>query len=147
MGNETLISHKKPSKDEIKKQLTPLQYEVTQENATEPPFENEYWNEHREGIYVDIVSGEPLFSSKAKFDSGCGWPSFFDTVKEDNVKEKTDTSHGMTQDRGPEQKSRFASGTFIRRRARADRTAVLHKLGSAAFHPEGRPGKGRIRGI
>jgi len=97
MGKETLISHGKPPKDEIKKKLTPLQYEVTQNSATEPPFENEYWNEHREGIYVDIVSGEPLFSSKAKFDSGCGWPSFFDTIKEDNIKEKTDTSHGMTR--------------------------------------------------
>ena len=97
MGKETLISHAKPPKDEIKKRLTPMQYKVTQENATEPPFENEYWNEHREGIYVDIVSGEPLFSSKAKFDSGCGWPSFFDTVKEDNIKEKTDASHGMTR--------------------------------------------------
>jgi len=97
MGNETLVSQGKPPKDEIKKKLTPMQYQVTQETATEPPFENEYWNEHREGIYVDIVSGEPLFSSKAKFDSGCGWPSFFDTVQEDNVKEKTDTSHGMTR--------------------------------------------------
>jgi methionine-R-sulfoxide reductase len=97
MGNETLVSQGKPPKDELKKKLTPMQYQVTQENATEPPFENEYWNEHREGIYVDIVSGEPLFSSKAKFDSGCGWPSFFDIMKEDNVKEKTDTSHGMTR--------------------------------------------------
>lgn len=97
MGNETLVSQGKPPKDELKKKLTPMQYQVTQENATEPPFENEYWNEHREGIYVDIVSGEPLFSSKAKFDSGCGWPSFFDIMKEDNVKEKTDSSHGMTR--------------------------------------------------
>jgi len=66
----------KPSKEELKKRLTPLQYEVTQEEGTEPAFRNEYANEHREGIYVDIVSGEPLFSSRDKYDSGTGWPSF-----------------------------------------------------------------------
>ncbi len=66
----------KPSEEELRKKLTPLQYQVTQEGATESPFHNEYWNNHREGIYVDIVSGEPLFSSSDKFESGTGWPSF-----------------------------------------------------------------------
>ena len=66
----------KPSDDELKKRLTPLQYDVTQHGGTERAFSNEYWDEHRDGIYVDIVSGEPLFSSKDKFDSGTGWPSF-----------------------------------------------------------------------
>ena len=77
--------YQKPSRDEIKKKLTPLQYQVTQENATEPPFDNEY-NDHREkGIYVDIVSGEPLFSSTDKFDSGCGWPSFSKPISKGTV--------------------------------------------------------------
>jgi len=96
MGNQSSISSSaKPSKEYLKKKLTPMQYEVTQENATEPPFQNEYWEEHREGIYVDIVTGEPLFSSKDKFDSGCGWPSFSNPLDEGNVNVKTDTSHGM----------------------------------------------------
>ncbi|HJW76743.1 MAG TPA: peptide-methionine (R)-S-oxide reductase MsrB [Thermoleophilia bacterium] len=61
---------------ELRRRLTPVQYEVTQCEATEPPFDNEFWDEHREGLYVDVVSGEPLFSSRDKFDSGSGWPSF-----------------------------------------------------------------------
>ena len=69
-------SFKKPSKDELKKTLDPLQYQVTQENGTEYAFRNAYWNNHEAGIYVDVVSGEPLFSSLDKFDSGTGWPSF-----------------------------------------------------------------------
>jgi len=87
----------KPSREELKKKLTPMQYEVTQENATEPPFRNEFWNEHREGIYVDVVSGEVLFSSKDKFDSGCGWPSFTRPVDEGKIEEKRDTSCGMVR--------------------------------------------------
>jgi methionine-R-sulfoxide reductase len=87
----------KLSKDELKKKLTPIQYEVTQESGTEPPFRNEYWDSHREGIYVDIVSGEPLFSSKDKFDSSCGWPSFSKTIEGSKVDEKRDTSHGMVR--------------------------------------------------
>ncbi|RAP78401.1 peptide-methionine (S)-S-oxide reductase MsrA [Paenibacillus montanisoli] len=75
--------------------LTSMQYEVTQNNGTEPPFANEYWNFNGEGIYVDIVSGEPLFSSKDKFDSHCGWPSFTKPIVNANVKEKQDLSHGM----------------------------------------------------
>ncbi len=73
-GNED--AYRKPSEEELKKILTPLQYKVTQKNGTEPPFQNEYWNNHKSGIYVDIVSGEPLFSSLDKYDSGTGWPSF-----------------------------------------------------------------------
>lgn len=80
----------------IKKQwLTPLQYEVTQNNGTEPPFDNEYWDNKREGIYVDIVTGEPLFSSKDKFDSGCGWPSFTRPIDNEKLVEKKDFSHFM----------------------------------------------------
>jgi methionine-R-sulfoxide reductase len=80
----------KPSDAELKRRLTPLQYEVTQHEATEPPFRNEYWDNHRAGIYVDIVSGEPLFASLDKFDSGTGWPSFTKPLEPANVKEKTD---------------------------------------------------------
>ncbi len=75
--------------------LTPLQYRVTQESATERPFDNEFHDNHRVGLYVDIVSGEPLFTSMDKFDSGCGWPSFARPVESSNVVEKRDTSHGM----------------------------------------------------
>jgi len=80
-------------KDELKKILTPIQFHVTQENGTEPPFKNEFWNNKEEGLYVDIVSGEPLFTSLDQFDSGCGWPSFAKPLKK--VKTKIDLSHGM----------------------------------------------------
>ncbi|MCM2531920.1 peptide-methionine (R)-S-oxide reductase MsrB [Neobacillus pocheonensis] len=80
---------------QLKKDLNPMQYEVTQNNATEPPFKNEFWNESREGIYVDIVSGKPLFSSLDKFDAGCGWPSFTKPIQEEEVIEKDDNSHFM----------------------------------------------------
>ena len=76
MNTHTSQSFVKPSEEELKKRLTPLQYEVTQEEGTERAFKNEYWNNKNEGIYVDIVSGEPLFSSTDKYDSGTGWPSF-----------------------------------------------------------------------
>ena len=82
----------KPSDAELHKILTPLQYRVTQEGATEPSFHNKYWNNHREGIYVDIVTGEPLFSSKDKFKSGTGWPSFTKPLVPGNIVEKEDRS-------------------------------------------------------
>lgn len=77
---------------ELAQKLTPLQYKVTQRDGTEPPFQNEYWNNKRPGIYVDVVSGEPLFSSLDKFDSGTGWPSFTKPLEESNVVEKSDRS-------------------------------------------------------
>lgn len=76
-------------------QLTPMQYKVTQENGTEPPFENAFYQQEAEGLYVDIVSGEALFTSKDKFDSGCGWPSFSKPIEQTNIIEKSDLSHGM----------------------------------------------------
>lgn len=81
----------------LRQRLTSLQYEVTQNNATEPPFRNEYWGHKGEGLYVDIVSGEPLFSSKDKFDSGCGWPSFTKPLADSAVKEEVDLTHGMVR--------------------------------------------------
>ena len=81
-----------PSREELKKQLTPIQYKVTQEDGTEPPFKNAYWDNKDEGIYVDVVSGEPLFSSKDKYDSGTGWPSFSKPIEKSNLTEKVDRS-------------------------------------------------------
>ena len=82
----------KPSDEELKKKLTSLQFEVTQNQATERPFDNEFWEHQEEGIYVDIVSGEPLFSSLDKFDANCGWPSFSKPLEQDNIIEKEDRS-------------------------------------------------------
>lgn len=81
--------------EQLKNKLTKIQYEVTQNNATEPPFKNEYWNEFRKGIYVDIVSGKPLFLSSNKFESGCGWPAFSKPIQNNDIVEIKDMSHGM----------------------------------------------------
>lgn len=83
------------SKDDLKNKLTEVQYKVTQENGTEPPFLNEYFNNFKEGIYVDIVSLEPLFISDDKFDSGCGWPAFSKPINRNLIKENIDKTHGM----------------------------------------------------
>ena len=87
--------YQKPTAAELKQRLTATQFAVTQNAATEPSFRNEFWDNHRAGIYVDIVSGEPLFSSLDKFDSGCGWPSFSRSMGTNAVAEKPDQSHGM----------------------------------------------------
>lgn len=89
------MEYKKLTDKELKEKLTELQYEVTQHSATERPFTSEYNDLYEDGIYVDIVSGEVLFSSKDKFNSGCGWPSFSKPVEEESVTEHKDTSHGM----------------------------------------------------
>jgi peptide methionine sulfoxide reductase msrA/msrB len=86
------MGHKKPDREELKKRLTPLQYKITQEDGTEPAFKNEYWDNKREGIYVDIVSREPLFSSLDKFKSGTGWPSFTKPLEPGNIVETEDRS-------------------------------------------------------
>ncbi|MFQ5561317.1 MAG: peptide-methionine (R)-S-oxide reductase MsrB [Nitrospinota bacterium] len=93
--NENLKKH--PNDEELKMKLSPIQYHVTQENGTEKPFENEYWNNKRQGIYVDIVSGEPLFSSKDKYDSGTGWPSFTAPIAETSIREKKDSGLFMVR--------------------------------------------------
>ena len=87
----------KDFKKDLTGSLTPLQYQVTQQNGTEPPFRNQYWDNHKEGIYVDVVSGEALFSSTDKYDSGSGWPSFTRPLEAANIVENKDTSHGMTR--------------------------------------------------
>jgi len=87
----------KLSDDELKRQLTPQQYYVTKQSGTEPAFRNAYWDNHEPGIYVDVISGEPLFISKDKFDSGTGWPSFTKPINPNAVVEKTDDSLGMVR--------------------------------------------------
>lgn len=94
-GDIYTSKYKKPSDDELKKRLTPLQFEVTQNEGTERPFDNEYWDNHKEGIYVDIVSNEPLFSSKDKFESGTGWPSFTKPIDPRFIVKNIDRSLGM----------------------------------------------------
>jgi methionine-R-sulfoxide reductase len=86
---------KKPPDEELQKKLTPEQYRVTQHEGTEPPFRNEFWDNHEDGIYVDVVSGEALFSSRDKFDSGTGWPSFTRPLEPENVATRTDHRHFM----------------------------------------------------
>jgi len=93
---DTLMPEYKKTKEGVAR-LSPEQFRVTQQNATERPFENTFWDHDEPGIYVDVVSGEPLFSSLDKFDSGCGWPSFAKPLDAQNVEERVDTSHGMTR--------------------------------------------------
>jgi methionine-R-sulfoxide reductase len=89
------MANPRPTNAELQRRLTPEQYNVTQCSATEPPFRNEFWNHHEPGIYVDVVTGEPLFSSMDKFDSGTGWPSFVRPIEPAHVTEHTDDSYGM----------------------------------------------------
>ena len=93
--NSAMDHFQKPSDTELKQKLNSMQFQVTQHAATEPPFRNEYWNNKKPGLYVDIVSGEPLFSSLDKFDSGCGWPSFSRPLAEQSIKEHADRTLGM----------------------------------------------------
>jgi len=83
------------NKEELRKKLSPLQYDVTCNAATEPPFRNAYWDNHKMGLYVDVIDGEPLFASNHKFDSGSGWPSFFQPVSKASIIEKEDRTHNM----------------------------------------------------
>ena len=87
--------YKKPAEEIIRDRLDALKYQVTRQNATERPFANEYWDAFEKGIYVDVVTGEPLFSSRDKFESGCGWPAFSAPIEEPVVVKSNDNSHGM----------------------------------------------------
>jgi methionine-R-sulfoxide reductase len=93
--NSASEKFQKPPADELRKKLTPTQFHVTQDAATEPAFRNEFWDNHKPGLYVDVVSGKPLFSSLDKFDSGCGWPSFSRPLESKEVVESKDLSHSM----------------------------------------------------
>jgi len=85
------------SDEELRERLTPGQYMVTCQCGTEPPFDNEYWDNKDSGVYVDVISGEPLFSSEAKYDSGTGWPSFFEPINSDEIVEVEDNGHGTVR--------------------------------------------------
>ena len=93
--SKTPRTYPQPDDETLRRVLTPLQYAVTRENATEPPFRNPYRDERREGLYVDVATGEPLFSSRDQFDSRCGWPSFSRPLDPEAVREREDRSHGM----------------------------------------------------
>ena len=94
-GARATADFRKPATSELKKLLTPIQFEVTQHEYTEPPYKNEFWNNHEAGIYVDVVSGEPLFSSTDKYESGTGWPSFTKPLAKENIRSKTDNMLGV----------------------------------------------------
>ena len=106
---QTTTESKTMSDTELHKKLTPLQYHVTRENGTEPPFRNEYWDNHKAGIYVDVISGEPLFSSADKFESGTGWPSFTKPIDKSHIVEKTDRTLFMERTEVRSKKGRRAS--------------------------------------
>ena len=120
----------KMSEKDLKEKLTPMQYKVTQKDGTEPAFNNEYWNNHRAGIYVDVVSGEPLFASIHKYDSGSGWPAFYQPLSSENIVEKKDRSWLME-----------------RTEIRADWSALLHQLSRPPICPGRRSGQRRLRGF
>src|SRR5579885_3008967 len=130
-----------PKEADLRRQLTREQYRVTRECGTETPFHNAYWDNHQPGIYVDIITGEPLFTSLDKFDSGTGWPSFTKPISPDSVTQRQDSSHGMERTE-VRSKSSDSHLTCIRRRTGADWTAVLREFRGAPFHP-GRETQGR----
>ena len=106
------MTSRKTEQEELRQKLTPLQYEVTQHEGTEPPFRNEYWDNHEAGIYVDVVSGEPLFSSLDKFESGTGWPSFTRPLEPANVTTSTDRKLFVTANRSPLRTGRLATSAM-----------------------------------
>ena len=125
-------------KEDLKNRLTDIQYYVTQENGTEPPFRNEFDSHYEEGIYVDIVSGKPLFSSKDKYDAGCGWPSFTKPIEEEEVTEHFDDSTWYASNGSTFENSRFTSGSCISGWAWRRWTSLLHQFSSLRFIPVNR---------
>ena len=146
-SGHSMSNFKKPTDAELKRELTPEQYEVTQHEATERPFANPFWDNHEAGIYVDVVSGEPLFSSLDKFDSGTGWPSFTKPLAPENIKTKTDRSLLMSADRGSLGARGLAPRPPVRRRTEAHGPALLHEFGVDALHSGFQARRGRLRRI
>ncbi|MEZ5333139.1 MAG: peptide-methionine (R)-S-oxide reductase MsrB [Thermoanaerobaculia bacterium] len=136
----------KPSDEELRERLTPMQYKVTQEEGTEPAFRNEYWDNHEAGIYVDVVTGEPLFSSLAKFESGTGWPSFWKPLEPDNVVTREDRKLFATR---TEVRPSTATPTRprLRRRPRPHRPALLHELRRPPLRPRRQARGGGLRRV
>ncbi|MEI9895506.1 MAG: peptide-methionine (R)-S-oxide reductase MsrB [Chthoniobacter sp.] len=125
------------NKEELRKKLTPQQYQVACEGSTEPAFHNAYWNNHEPGIYVDVISGEPLFASTDKFDSGTGWPSFTQSLKKDAIMEKKDDSYGMIRTEVRSSKSDAHLGHVFNDGPAPSGMRVLHQFGVAAVYPRG----------
>ena len=136
-----------PSDAELQQKLTKDQYKVTRQCGTETPFHNAYWDNHKPGIYVDLITGEPLFSSLDKFDSGTGWPSFTKPIKSENVTEKRDTSYGMERTEVRAKIERFASRPPVRRWPRPDWSTFLRELGRVALCSGGKIKGRRLRRI
>ncbi len=118
---------------EWREQLSPMAYSVAREKATERAFSGNYWDHHEHGIYRCVGCGTPLFASDTKFDSGCGWPSYFRAIDPANVREERDTSHGMIRTEIRVQRLRLTSRPCLPGRTAADRTALLHQLRGADF--------------
>ncbi len=137
-----MTTYTKPSEAELREQLSPLQYEVTQHEGTERPFANEYWNNKKAGIYVDVASGEPLFSSLDKYKSGTGWPSFTRPLESENVKTHTDYKLFMARTEVRSKHAEFPPRSRLRRWSRTHRLALLYELCFAAIY-SGRPSRGR----
>ena len=137
----------KPGEAALRQMLTPLQYKVTQQDGTEPAFHNEYWDNHAPGIYVDVVSGEPLFSSLDKFDSGTGWPSFTKPLDPGNIRTRVDRRlfSERTEVRSAHADSHL--GHVFDDGPRAYGPALLHELRRAALHPGGEAGGRRLRRV
>ena len=130
----------KSSKQELKARLTAMQYNVTQEEGTEPPFHNEYWDNKHDGIYVDVVSGEPLFSS-LQVRLGDRLAELYPTARAGEHREPYRFQVDPAAQRGALEERRLAPGARVQRRPEADRAALLHEFGGAALCPSGRPGK------
>ena len=140
-------TYTKPSDAELKKLLSSMQYQVTQHEGTEPPFQNEYWNNKHAGIYVDVASGEPLFSSLDKYDSGTGWPSFTKPLEPDHIVNHTDFKLFLPR---TEVRSKYANshlGHVFNDGPGSDRFALLHELRFAALYSGRRLGGGRLRTV
>ena len=135
-------TYSRPSDEELRARLTPLQWKVTQEDGTERPFSNEYDDNKHAGIYVDIVSGEPLFSSNEKFDSGTGWPSFWAPIEPENIVEHEDRKLFMTRTEVRSKHGDSHLGHVFDDGPKPNRPALLHELGEPALHP-GRGPRGR----
>ena len=140
-----MTAYEKPSDEELRRTLTPRQYQVTQHEGTEPAFDNEYWDEHRDGIYVDVVSGEPLFSSRDKYDSGTGWPSFTRPLRPEAVETRSDHKMILPRTEAHSAASGSHLGHVFGDGPQAHGAALLHELGGAALRAPGAHGRRGLR--